>query len=100
MLNVERKGKEKKRASKSQTASVQSIQTFFQTANQISEKPLKQKPPINRSPPTPVDELQAQKKSKIHNSADSSSSDENIDDSYDDSSGSESQLSQDTATVK
>lgn len=92
------KRKKKKSKVKSKQGNTKPIQSFFQQTNKQSEQQQKQKPSISRSPPTPVDILQAQKKSKLHESSDDSSDGDDNGGSYDDSSGTESQMSQETIT--
>lgn len=92
------KRKKKKSKVKSKQGNTKPIQSFFQQTNKQSEQQQKQKPSISRSPPTPVDILQAQKKSKLHESSDDSSDGDDNGGSYDDSSGTESHMSQETIT--
>ncbi|MEW8543140.1 MAG: hypothetical protein AB2693_06355, partial [Candidatus Thiodiazotropha sp.] len=94
----ESKRKKKKTKVKSKHGNTKPIQSFFQQSSKQSEPKQKQKLSVSRSPPTPVDVLQAQKKSKFHESGDDSSDGDDNGGSYDDSSGSESQMSQGTIT--
>lgn len=87
-----KKGKKKQKSKKSDS---KPVETYFKSAVKDDNKQQKNKTPVCRSPPTPIDELKMQKKSKTDDSSESPSSD---DEDYHDSSGSDSRQSQDTLT--
>ena len=91
----ESRRKKKGKKQKARKNGSKPIESYFKSASKDGDKLQKNKSSVCRSPPTPIDELKTQKKSKLDDSSDISSSD---DEDYNDSSGSDTQRSQGTLT--